>query len=119
MWKVPKNIICKKQSYINKLPDVFIDIKREYEADELTEGLNTFSTNIGSNLAKRITLQRGTFFDTLLKSNCNSTLLSQTDGKITLVTKFSNKSSLDCKDMSMTIIFKNHSFCCKPLHLYL
>ena len=52
-----KNIICKKQSHINKLPDVFIDNNRDYKADETTEWLNTFFTNIGSNLAKRTTLQ--------------------------------------------------------------
>ena len=32
-WKVLKNIICRKQSHINKLPDVFIDNIREYRAD--------------------------------------------------------------------------------------
>ena len=37
-----KDIICKKQSHINKLPDVFIDNNREYKADETTEGFNTF-----------------------------------------------------------------------------
>ena len=58
---MPKNIICKKQSHINKLPDVFIDNNREYKADETTEGFNTFFTNIGSNLAKHITLQSGSF----------------------------------------------------------
>ena len=63
MWKVHKNIICQKQSHINKLPDVFID-NREYKEDEITEGLNTCSTNIGSNLAKQITLQSGYFLYT-------------------------------------------------------
>ena len=74
-----KNIICKKQSHINKLPDVFIDNNREYKEDEITEGLNTFLTNIGSNLAKRITLQSGSFYDTLPNSSCNSMLLSKAD----------------------------------------
>ena len=89
-WKVPKHIICKKQSHINKLPDVFIDNNREHKADETTEGLNTFFTNIGSNLAKRITLQSGSFYDTLPNSNCNSMLLSKTDAKeiLSIVKKF-------------------------------
>ena len=46
-WKVPKDIICTKQSHINKLPDVFIDNNREYKEDDIAEGLNTFFTNIG------------------------------------------------------------------------
>ena len=101
-----KNIICKKQSHINKLPDVFIDNNREYKADETTKGFNTFFTNIGSNLAKRITLQSGFFYDALPNSNCNSMLLSKTDAKeiLSTVEKFSNKSSLDCMDTSMSII---------------
>ena len=72
MWKVHKNITCKKQSHINKLPDVFID-NREYKEDEITEGFNTFFTNIGSNLAKRITLQSESFlihFQTLIAIRC-------------------------------------------------
>ena len=58
---MPKNIICIKQSHMNRLPDVFIDSNREYKADEITEGSNEFFNNIGSNLAKRITLQSGYF----------------------------------------------------------
>ena len=60
-WKVRKNINCLKQSHINKLPDVFIDNNREHKADETTERFNTFFANIGSNSAKRITLQSGSF----------------------------------------------------------
>ena len=40
--KVLKSIILKKQSVINKLPDVFIDKIREYKEDETTEGFHTF-----------------------------------------------------------------------------
>ena len=88
-----KNIICRKQSHINKLPDVFIDNNREYKVNETTEGFNTFFTNIGSNFTKRITLQSGSFYDTLLNSNCNSMLLSNADAKdiLSIVKKFSNK----------------------------
>ena len=98
--------MCKKQSHINKFPDVLIDNNREHKTDEITEGLNTFFTNIGSNLEKRITLQSGSCFDTLPNSNCNSMLLSKTDAKgiLSIVKKFSNKSSLDCNDMSISII---------------
>ena len=81
MWKVPKNIIFEKQSQINKLPDVFIDNNREYKEDEITEGLTTFFTNIGSNLAKRMTLKSESFFDTLPISNCNSMMVSGTNAK--------------------------------------
>ena len=38
MWKVHKNIMCKMQSHINKLTDVFIDNIREHKADEITLG---------------------------------------------------------------------------------
>ena len=111
-----KNIICKKQSHINKLPDVLIDNNREYKADETTEGFNTFFTNIGSNLAKRITLQSGSFYDALPNSNCNSMLLSKTDAKeiLSIVKKFSNKSTLDCNDMSMSIIKEIIPFVVNP-----
>ena len=111
-----KDIICRKQSHINKLPDVFIDNNREYKADETTEGFNTFFTNIGSNLAKRITLQSGSFYDALPNSNCNSMLLSKTDAKeiLSIVKKFSNKSSLDCNDMSMSIIKEIIPFVVNP-----
>ena len=57
-----KNIICRKQSHINKLPDVFIDNNREYKADEIIEGINAFLASIGSNLAKRMALQSGFFW---------------------------------------------------------
>ena len=115
-WKVLKDIICKKQSHINELPDVFIDNNREYKADETTEGFNTFFTNISSNLAKRITLQSGSFYDALPNSNCNSMLLSKTDAKeiLSIVKKFSNKSSLDCNDMSMSIIKEIIPFVVNP-----
>ena len=80
-WKALKDIICKKQSHINKLPDVFIDNNGEYKADETTEGLNTFFTNIGSNLAKQIALQCGCFlmhYQTLIVI---CMLLGETDAK--------------------------------------
>ena len=80
-----KNIICRKQSHINKLPDVLIDNNREYKANKTTEGLNTFFTYIGSNLAKRITLKSRSFYDALQNSNCNSMLLSKTDGEKVLI----------------------------------
>ena len=50
-------------------------------------------------------LTKWIFFDTLLNSNCNSMLLSKTDAKeiLSIVKKFSNKSYLDCNDMSMSI----------------
>ena len=59
-----KSIICQKQSHINKLPDVFID-NREYKEGEITDGSNTFPTNIGSNLAKTDYLTKWIFSDTL------------------------------------------------------
>ena len=79
IWKVLKNIICIKQSHINKLPD-------------------------------------RSFYDTLPNSNCNSMLLSKTDAKeiLSIVKKFSNKSSLDCNDMSMSIIKEIIPFVVNP-----
>ena len=57
MWKVFKDIICRRLTHINRLPNVFIDNNREYQEDEITEGFNTFFTIIGSTFAKRITLR--------------------------------------------------------------
>ena len=98
------------------MPDVFIDNNREYKADEITEGFNTFFAYIGSNSAKRKTLQSGSFFDTLPNSNCNFMMLGKTDAKeiLSIVEKFSNKSSLDFNDMSMYIINEIIPFVVNP-----
>ena len=44
MWKVPKEIICQKQSHIKKLQDVFIYNNKQYKEDEITKVFNTFFT---------------------------------------------------------------------------
>ena len=80
MWKVHRNITCKKQSHINKLPDVFIDNNREYKEDEITEGYNTFLPTLVL-FSKADYLTMWIFFDTLPNSNCNSMLPSKTDAK--------------------------------------
>ena len=62
-----------EQSHINKLPDVFIDNNRECNEDGITEEFNTFFANIGSNLAKWITLLSGSFlmqYQTLIGILC-------------------------------------------------
>ena len=109
-----KNIISIKQSHINRLQDVFIDNNREHNTNKITYGHNTLFTNIGSNLAKRMTLQSGSFFDKLPNSNCNS-MLSKTDAnEILSGKKFSNKTSLDCNDMSMSVVKEIIPFVINP-----
>ena len=56
------------------------------------------------------------FIDALPNSKCNSMLLGETDAKeiLSMVMKLSNKSSLDCNDMSMSIIKEIIPFVVNP-----
>ena len=85
-------------------------------ADETTERFNTFINKTKKWIKKQITLQSGSFYDALPNSNCNSMLLNKTNANETLsiVKKFSNKSSLDCNDMSMSLIKEIIPFVVNP-----
>ena len=73
---------------------------------DIADAFNNFFTNIGSNLSKQITPQCSSICDTLLDTNCNSMFLFETNVSeiITIVSKLTQKTSIDCNDMNMSLV---------------
>ena len=106
IWKIIKTITNKNRQSISILNSSKNADETPIGEHDIADALNNYFTNSGSNLSKQITPQCGSICDTLLDTNFNSMLLSETNVNeiITIVNKLTQKTSSDCNDMNMSLV---------------
>ena len=90
------------------MPSEFINGKSVIkDKKSIANGFNDFFVNIGQNLAKTIPQEKNVdIYDYLLKRNESSMFINPVDEKevLSITQCCSNKTSIDCNDLSMTVV---------------